>query len=297
MGRPPKLQRVDYFPHMCIHNGKTLFILEQRYREKGYTFWFKLLEKLGSTIGHALDLSDPAEWELLQARSFSNASVCEEIIDLLVRLEAIDKDLWTLRRIVWCQNFVDNLADVYRKRNCALPLKPVLSVAESTGKAGFPARKSEYPGVSGAESAARIGQDRIGQEREGSRGELCPEPDPSIPDRQGCLFENFWKTFRPTMPLRHGKFLDEDECRAYAAKRPALWGPWLAGVKNYAASEEAKAGAVMHPMKFLMKAYVNWQTPEAASSGQGPPPDLRLLRDLEADERVFREQQAKKDTG
>ena len=46
----PKKQTVDYFPHSCNHK-KTIYILEERYGNNGYSFWFKLLEMLGNTEG------------------------------------------------------------------------------------------------------------------------------------------------------------------------------------------------------------------------------------------------------
>jgi len=45
MARPNK-QGVDYFPHFVNH-GKTMFILEEKFGNNGYAFWFKLLELLG----------------------------------------------------------------------------------------------------------------------------------------------------------------------------------------------------------------------------------------------------------
>ena len=36
----------------------------------------------------------------------------------------IDKELYTEKKIIWCQNFVDNLKDVYSKRTTPLPKKP-----------------------------------------------------------------------------------------------------------------------------------------------------------------------------
>ena len=63
----PKKQTIDYFPHSCTH-GKTMFIIEQKYGNDGYAFWFKLLELLGDTAGHYIDLNDEATQEFLQAK-------------------------------------------------------------------------------------------------------------------------------------------------------------------------------------------------------------------------------------
>ena len=104
----PKKQTVDYFPHCCNHK-KTMFVLEQRYGNDGYAFWFKLLEMLGSAEGHALDINDLATWEFLQAKTKLSDSFCIEILELLVKLGAIDSELWG-KKVIWCQNFVDGIS-------------------------------------------------------------------------------------------------------------------------------------------------------------------------------------------
>ena len=118
----PKKQTVDYFPHHCNHK-KTMYIIEQRYGNDGYAFWFKLLELLGATEEHYLNLNDAANWEFLQAKTLLSASFCTEILDLLAKLGAIDPALWE-EKAVWCQNFVEGIADVYKNRRVAAPVKP-----------------------------------------------------------------------------------------------------------------------------------------------------------------------------
>ena len=118
----PKKQTVDYFPHYCDH-GKTMFILEQRYGNDGYSFWFKLLEMLGKYDGHFIDLDNPADWEFLQSKTRLSEDVCREMLDLLAKLEAIDAELWE-QKIVWSQNFVNGLLPVYSNRRAQLPSRP-----------------------------------------------------------------------------------------------------------------------------------------------------------------------------
>lgn len=119
MARPSK-QTVEYFPHICVH-GRTMFIVEQKYGNDGYAFWFKLLELLGCTNGHFLDLQDETTWEFLVAKTHLEEGLCQQILDLLAKLEAIDPELWREEKIVWCQKFVDNLASVYQKRKAETP--------------------------------------------------------------------------------------------------------------------------------------------------------------------------------
>jgi hypothetical protein len=118
----PKKQTIDYFPHSCTH-GKTMFIIEQKYGNDGYAFWFKLLELLGDTAGHYIDLNDEATQEFLQAKTRISWDLCHEILDLLAKLEAIDAELWE-HKIVWSQNYVDGISDVYKNRRTEIPSRP-----------------------------------------------------------------------------------------------------------------------------------------------------------------------------
>ena len=130
MARPRK-QTVDYFPHSCIHR-KTIFVIEQRYGNNGYAFWFKLLELLGQSDGHYIDFNDEATWEFLQAKTQQNNGFCAEILDLLAKLGAIDAELWQYK-IVWSQNFVNGIADVYRNRRVDIPSRPSFYIHKPVG--------------------------------------------------------------------------------------------------------------------------------------------------------------------
>ena len=121
----PKKQTVDYFPHIA-NSGKTIFILENQFGNDGYAFWFKILEVLATTDGHVIDTNNPNEWEFLVAKTRVNDEKAQEILSLLGRLEAIDNDLLQVG-IIWSQNLVDNVADVYKKRKVYLPIKPEIN--------------------------------------------------------------------------------------------------------------------------------------------------------------------------
>jgi DnaD/phage-associated family protein len=133
MARPQK-QTVDYFPHYVTH-GKTMFILEQRFKNDGYAFWFKLLETLGGAKGHIIDCSNDGVWEFLQAKTHLDDKTCTEILNKLATLQAIDTELWQEKKIVWCQNFVDGIADVYRNRRIGIPVKPSFYNGKPTDEA------------------------------------------------------------------------------------------------------------------------------------------------------------------
>ena len=122
----PEKKTVDYFPHQCKH-GKTMRILKNRFGNDGCAFWWTLLEVLGSTEGHCYDCSDALNWEYFISESLIEPEKAEKIMELLSKLEAIDKELWEKRRIIWCQNFIDNLKELYRRRNTDVPERPLLN--------------------------------------------------------------------------------------------------------------------------------------------------------------------------
>jgi len=125
MARPQK-DIVDYFPHDAnASGGDTLTILEGQWGNDGYVFWFKLLERLASTDGHFIDCKNSKKWQLLLARARVDENTGVEMMKLLVEMGSIDKQLWEWDKIVWSQNLVDNVAEVYRNRRRELPQKPV----------------------------------------------------------------------------------------------------------------------------------------------------------------------------
>lgn len=123
----PKKQVVDYFSHDTDASQKrTLTIIVSKYGITGYGFWFLLLELLGRTPGHFYDFSDPIDWEFMLAKTYvSDNNNAKEMLDTFAMLGAIDGGLYK-KGVIWSQNFVERLEDVYRRRKESLPEKPVI---------------------------------------------------------------------------------------------------------------------------------------------------------------------------
>jgi hypothetical protein len=121
MSRPRK-QEVDYFPHYCEH-GKVLFILETRFGNDGYAVFYKIEELLAKTNGHCYDCSTPESWEYLLSKMNTTEDQVFAIIEKLVSMGTIDRELWDRKRI-WMQTFVDSIADAYSRRKEDVPCKP-----------------------------------------------------------------------------------------------------------------------------------------------------------------------------
>lgn len=269
MARPPAMQQVDYFPHMTKH-GKTMYIIEQRYENNGYAFWFKLLEILGGSPGHYIDTTQPDSWEFLQARTRCSEQLCTEILNLLARLDAIDQDLWNRDRVIWSQNLVDNLQHLYSKRKAGIPQKP-----------GFRAGNPPSTPVPTAGIPQRIGEDRRGEREKGalavseaktsnpeSNGQSDPLTPPEDQPETYAMAEHAWQSLLALFPPRNGKLHDLEECKLKFLSMPADWNEIIRCGKNYAASREVADGAVMNLMTFLSRRkFSNWLEPEQPLGG------------------------------
>jgi len=119
---------VEYFPHFTKF-GTTLFLLEEKWNNDGSAFWFKLLMILGGAMDHFFDCPKETaqgreNWDYLIARARLPAEKCEEIIAWLAARGNLDNHLWKNKRIIWCQEFVNNLTEVYAHRTNPLPKRP-----------------------------------------------------------------------------------------------------------------------------------------------------------------------------
>ena len=75
---------MDYFPHFA-HQNKPLRIINKKYGNDGYAFYFKLRELLAKTDYHNYDLSNDIDWQDF---------VSEMDIDEKKAVKLIEKDDW-----------------------------------------------------------------------------------------------------------------------------------------------------------------------------------------------------------
>ena len=187
MGRRGKV-KVDYFPHVT-QTGMTMDILQSRWGNDGYAFWFKLLELLGNAQGFCYHCNSASEWEYLLARTRVTAEVATAILDKLAEIEAIDAELWR-EKWVWSDNFVAGVAPAFEKRKGELPQKPDfrsrnhgdsrVSVTGSEVLAGAAAIAGPETGkgeeINGKEINGKEinGEQRNGEETNGEAEHPCP---------------------------------------------------------------------------------------------------------------------------
>lgn len=125
---------VDYFPHEVSH-GKKMFYLRDKYKNDGYAVWFMLLEELGKSDYHYLDLKDEVQLMYLSAEFKVSEVLLLEIIETLVKFNEFDCDLWVNEKILFNQKFIDNISDAYKKRNnSCIDINSLSSLLMSKGR-------------------------------------------------------------------------------------------------------------------------------------------------------------------
>ncbi len=130
MARPPK-QIVDYFSHDAdASEGRTLSILFNNFGHEGISCWWQLLERLSRTSNHVISLRNGEDIEYLAAKLHFQSERLKEVLSKLAELGAIDQELFN-DGLIWSQNFVDRLEQVYRTRKQELPSKPILQGTET----------------------------------------------------------------------------------------------------------------------------------------------------------------------
>ena len=164
----------EYFPHFAA-DSRTKSILESRFGNDGYAFWFKLLELLCKTDGHSYDCRNALDWEYLLGYTRVSAETAGQILDLLAGMGKIDQPLWADGQTIWCQALVENLRPVYEKRRRLPPEKPLLG-RESPGRADYFPEKT--PGKDFSPQAVPEKRQSRGKK---SRGEKSKEESPCSP--------------------------------------------------------------------------------------------------------------------
>lgn len=177
----PKKSTVDYFPHDTSH-GSTMQILESRWGNDGYSFWFKLLELLGNHDNHYIDCRKPAEWEFLTAKTRLDDETAGSILQMLAKLEAIDSLLWMGHRVIFCPNFLSRIEDAYRKRKDSFPTPEKVYSILNIVLCEFPAEETPINRVNDAGSTERERERE--RESKGKEKSTSSESDEVAPEQK-----------------------------------------------------------------------------------------------------------------
>jgi len=156
MPRPLK-HDIDYFPH-DVEQGKTLFIIEDKYGNDGYAFWFKLLSILCKQQGLVYDYNNPIHQEFLCAITHFKPDIAYNILSTLADLDAIDKDLWVEKKLIWANNLAERLSPLWSRRRSIMPSKPSINGQKPTS--------SELLHTQTPQSKVKYSKDKVKKEQQ-----------------------------------------------------------------------------------------------------------------------------------
>jgi hypothetical protein len=154
---------VDYFPH-GVNHGRKMFYIRSKYKNDGYTVWFMLMEELGKSEYHYLDLKEDIQKMYLSSEFMVSEQTLISIIEDLVKLGEFDKELWESESILYNQKFVDSVHDAYKKRNnSCIDKKTLLLLLSSKGRSlSNKCIPKQTKSISkGGDNPQRIGKDSI----------------------------------------------------------------------------------------------------------------------------------------
>ena len=113
---------VEFFYHRCAPN-KVVRLIKRKFGVIGYAFYYQLRELLGDAKHHNYVLKNELDWQDFLTIMEMDEDKANEIIEFLIKVEELDKNLWENEKRLYSQNFVDRLAPVYAKRKSEMPDK------------------------------------------------------------------------------------------------------------------------------------------------------------------------------
>jgi len=164
MARPER-HDVDYFPFMA-KRGKTLNILQSRYGLEGIGFFTNLLRFLAFAPDHHCCIKEELDMLNFFAEiGLSNTEKGLAIIELMVKTEKLDRDLWENHKVIVCPAFLDSIKDAYdRRSNPIITLEEIRAKFQNTAGKVIVSENTENAaagGVTVAETATVTPQDGV----------------------------------------------------------------------------------------------------------------------------------------
>lgn len=139
MARPEK-KTVEYFPFVA-KNGKTLFILEDKYGCKGTGFFTNVLRFLAETPDHHFSIHDETDRMMFFARTKCDEESGIDMLNIMAKTGKIHLELWVSCQAIASSDFIESIQDAYKNRkNQCITLKeviqkyiPIKLIEEETG--------------------------------------------------------------------------------------------------------------------------------------------------------------------
>jgi len=113
MARPPR-KNADYFPFYA-KDGRTLFLLESKYRCMGTGFFTNLMRFLTLETDHHVNIQDETDAMYFFSKCHCDEDVGTDMLNILAKTSKIDRELWQIK-VIASQDLLDSVTDAYRNR-------------------------------------------------------------------------------------------------------------------------------------------------------------------------------------
>ena len=121
----PTANNVEYFPHKCKDDKELVYIL-YIYKTEGYVVFYRIQQYLGDVDYHRVDLKNNVERKMFEMFMLVDKKIVYEVIDILVEMGWLDKELYEKENILWSDKFVKSIRAVYINRKKRIPTKDVI---------------------------------------------------------------------------------------------------------------------------------------------------------------------------
>ena len=111
----PTANNVEYFPHKCKDDKELVYIL-YIYKTEGYVVFYRIQQYLGDVDYHRVDLKNNVERKMFEMFMLVDKKIVYEVIDILVEMGWLDKELYEKENILWSDKFVKSIRAVYINR-------------------------------------------------------------------------------------------------------------------------------------------------------------------------------------
>lgn len=122
MGRPIK-EGMDYFPHDTdASNDEKIEALQALYKNDGYAFYFKLLERIYRNKNAELDISNPAILASVISKIGVTKDLFFEILETAFSLNCLDREAYENRKVLTSNGIkrraeeVESMRERWRKK-------------------------------------------------------------------------------------------------------------------------------------------------------------------------------------
>ena len=111
----PIAKNIDYFPHQC-KDDKELIYIRLKFGSEGFEVYYRTQQSLGDADYHFIDLKDELQKSMLYMTMQVKPEVVDGVIETLVALNWLDKELYQQHKILWSDAFMDSIRAVYINR-------------------------------------------------------------------------------------------------------------------------------------------------------------------------------------